>query len=59
MELNWKLTQETLHKTSDLFDTGLNSIDRRKLKDIDNDLVRVLVEIAHVRSKVASEIESR
>lgn len=59
MELNWKLAQETLHKTSDFFNFGLNRIDRRKLKDIDDDLVRVLVEIAHVRSKVASELESR
>lgn len=59
MELNWKLTQETLHKASDLFCFGLDKIDSRKLKDIDSDLVRVLVEIAHVRSKVASELESR
>lgn len=59
MELDWKLTQETLHRAGDFFVFGLPSVDKRSLKDIDSDLVRVLVEIAHVRSKVASELESR
>ena len=53
MELDWKLTQETLHRAGDFFVFGLPSVDKRSLKDIDSDLVRVLVEIAHVRSKVA------